>query len=378
MIPPLAAFPRKILMTTDTVGGVWTYALELCRALLESGTRVVLVTMGPPARAEQREQVAALPNVRLEESNFLLEWMSEPWDDLQKAGEWLLKLEAKHRPDIIHLNGYVHAALGWRAPVIVVAHSCVYSWWHAVKGAPPPPEWRKYHRAVSAGLHAADLVVAPSDAMAGAIARHYPLRHRPQTIPNGRAPENFHPCAKKEPMILSAGRLWDEAKNIASLAEIAPQLPWPVTVVGEQASPLQSHPAALPNLITLGRRPAGEVADLMARAAIYALPARYEPFGLSALEAALSGCALVLGRIESLTSIWGDAALFVDPEDPAQLRDTLQRLIQYPSQRRALARKATARAQTFTTRRMAERYLAAYQSLLAPLPNPSPRLVTST
>ncbi len=30
------------------------------------------------------------------------------------------------------------------------------------------------------------------------------------------------------------------------------------------------------------------------------LPARYEPFGLSVLEAALSGCALVLGDIPSL------------------------------------------------------------------------------
>ena len=63
----------------------------------------------------------------------------------------------------------------------------------------------------------------------------------------------------------------------------------------------------------LGRLSAGELADWYARAAIYALPARYEPFGLSALEAALSGCALVLGDIPSLREIWGDAALFVPP-----------------------------------------------------------------
>ena len=52
----------------------------------------------------------------------------------------------------------------------------------------------------------------------------------------------------------------------------------------------------------------------MGRAAIYALPARYEPFGLSILEAALSGCALVIGDIPSLREIWADAALFV-PSD---------------------------------------------------------------
>ena len=59
------------------------------------------------------------------------------------------------------------------------------------------------------------------------------------------------------------------------------------------------------------------------RAAIYALPARYEPFGLSALEAALSGCALVLGDIPSLREVWGDAAVFVPPDDAGGLRDAL-------------------------------------------------------
>ena len=53
----------------------------------------------------------------------------------------------------------------------------------------------------------------------------------------------------------------------------------------------------------------------MARAAIYALPARYEPFGLTALEAGLSGCALVLGDIPSLREVWGETACFVPPDD---------------------------------------------------------------
>jgi glycogen(starch) synthase len=45
------------------------------------------------------------------------------------------------------------------------------------------------------------------------------------------------------------------------------------------------------------------------------LPARYEPFGLSVLEAALSGCALVLGDIASLREVWGGAACYVRPGD---------------------------------------------------------------
>ncbi|MEB3829625.1 glycosyltransferase [Phormidium sp. CCY1219] len=57
-----------------------------------------------------------------------------------------------------------------------------------------------------------------------------------------------------------------------------------------------------------------ELSHWYARAAIYAFPARYEPFGLSVLEAALSGCALVLGDIPRLREMWGDAAVFANPD----------------------------------------------------------------
>jgi hypothetical protein len=36
-MPPENSQPKRILMTTDTVGGVWSYSLELARALGEYG-----------------------------------------------------------------------------------------------------------------------------------------------------------------------------------------------------------------------------------------------------------------------------------------------------------------------------------------------------
>ena len=49
---------RRILLTTDTVGGVWTYSFDLAGALGKIGIETVLVTMGPAADAEQRAAVA--------------------------------------------------------------------------------------------------------------------------------------------------------------------------------------------------------------------------------------------------------------------------------------------------------------------------------
>jgi hypothetical protein len=39
---------KKVLMTADTVGGVWTYALELAAGLGEHGVEVAIATMGAP------------------------------------------------------------------------------------------------------------------------------------------------------------------------------------------------------------------------------------------------------------------------------------------------------------------------------------------
>jgi glycosyltransferase involved in cell wall biosynthesis len=99
----------------------------------------------------------------------------------------------------------------------------------------------------------------------------------------------------------------------------------------------------------------------MSHAAIYALPARYEPFGLSVLEAALSGCALVLGDIPSLRELWGDAALFVDPDDHDTLATTITWLTEDAPMRRALSARARHVALRFTPARMATGYLEVYE-----------------
>jgi glycosyltransferase involved in cell wall biosynthesis len=103
-----------------------------------------------------------------------------------------------------------------------------------------------------------------------------------------------------------------------------------------------------------------DLASWLARAAIYALPARYEPFGLSALEAALSGCALVLGDISSLRENWDGAAVFVPPDDHNRLEAALRRLMEHGEQRESFALLAANRAREFTQSRMVSDYLNVY------------------
>src|ERR1043165_5513913 len=65
---------------------------------------------------------------------------------VKSAGDWLLHLASRLCPDVIHLNGYAHASLPWRGPILVVGHSCVFSWWQAVHGNEPDAAWHRYQR----------------------------------------------------------------------------------------------------------------------------------------------------------------------------------------------------------------------------------------
>jgi glycogen synthase len=368
----------RVLMTADAVGGVWTYCLHLAGALARLGVTVDLAVMGPPPDQAQRANAARIARLTLWTASFRLEWMEGGVEDIVRSGQWLLALAARTAPDVVHLNGYAHGALPFPAPKIVVAHSCVLSWWQAVHGCAPPAAWDDYAAAVRDGLAGADRVIAPSAEMLRALDRHYGPRAVPSSvIANGLGPVRGR-RARKRPAVLAAGRLWDAGKNIAALAAAAPAIPWPVMVAGDVA--VEGTPASPPSTADgvryLGRLDAKAMTTAYRKATIYALPARYEPFGLSVLEAAQHGCALVLGDIPSLRENWTGAALFVHPDDIEGLGRTIRAVISETRTQRAMARRARRRARKLSLRKMCRATLEVYEQTTGQGSRPSPGPLT--
>lgn len=354
----------RILMTTDTVGGVWTYSTELTRALGKRNIEVVLAAMGGRATKGQLRTLRGISGLEYHESTYKLEWMENPWEDVAAAGEWLLGLQRQSNAHLAHINGYAHAALRWDIPVVAVGHSCVYSWFHWVEKHSPPCEWESYRARVRIGLGAADCVVCPTHAMLHDLKSFYGPFRRNRVIANGRSSHDFIP-GQKEHFIFGAGRLWDRAKNMELLAVIAPRVPWPIMVAGSATHP-SGGDVELCNVKMLGQLDAERMGHCLSRASIYAAPARYEPFGLCALEAGLAGCCLVLGDIPSYREVWGESALFVSPDDPEAWTEALVKLIRNPSLRMALAGAARERALQYGPEQMAQSYHELYHRLLSP------------
>jgi glycosyltransferase involved in cell wall biosynthesis len=220
-----------------------------------------------------------------------------------------------------------------------------------VKQSPLPAEWDRYRYVVGKSLNAASVLVTPTQALLTSLRNAWSVDFTNAiVIPNGVDPAQFQ-MIDKEPLVLSVGRFWDEAKNIQALDAVAPSIDWPVYLAGEVDVRSKCR--------LLGHLRSSELANWYARAAIFVSTAKYEPFGLAILEAAMSGCALVLSDIPSLRETWSGSALFFQP---GKLVAALTELIRRPALRAQLQDQALRRSRRFTQSAMVARYTAAYQN----------------
>jgi glycosyltransferase involved in cell wall biosynthesis len=350
-------------MTADTIGGVWTFALDLCQALGSGGTDVTLVTMGRLPDAEQRAEAARNRRLSLVCTDYRLEWMDDCARDVAASQEFVLRLAQALRPDLVHANTYCHAALPYGVPVLLTAHSCVSTWWRACKETPIPAAYRTYSSWVAEAVARADLLVAPTRAFLQAFQSIHGRAKAQRVIRNGRAIAAGE-SVTKDGVVLAAGRLWDEAKNIDVLCRAARGSNLTIEIAGDSTSP-DGRPARFEHVTLLGRLAPDALLQRMARARVFAAPARYEPFGLSILEAAVGGCALVLGDIPTLRELWDGAALFVPPDDATAWRHALSGLVADPARAAHAGMRARAHARHYSREAMAAGYLTAYAALLS-------------
>ena len=358
-----------ILVTADTVGGVWSYARELVSGLVRRGIRVTLVSFGDIPRAEQTEWMDGLPGLDYHPTAFKLEWMQDCESDLAASAEYLESIIRESKPDLLHLSQFYYGALRCNVPRIVVAHSDVVSWWMEVRQQEPlESDWTRWYRAVvSRGIAKANAVVAPSKWMLEQVSKHYVTPVWGSVIYNGRSPLLFNPHMSKDELIVTVGRIWDSGKNAGLLLQ--EQMPAPVTIAGSERHP-ESKGSAFgekehrPNIHFEPRQNEKQLCQLFARAPIYAATSRYEPFGLAPVEAALSRCAIVASDIAPFRELWTGAAVFFRNNDARSLCEALESLVSGPELCQQYANLAYNHArQKFNAERMVDEYLKVYQSL---------------
>ncbi len=340
----------SMLLTTDAVGGVWQYTCALAQALRQQGVDCHIAVLGPPPSAALLSEASSIP---VTITGLKLDWLASTPDELHRAAILIEELALACRATTLHLHSPAYAEPACRLPQIAVVHSCVASWWRALRTAPMPADfvWRK--NLLRQGMNAAQAIVAPSAAFAAEIELIYDIV--PEVVHNG-IPNPAAVSADRELDVLAAGRAWDEAKGFEILDMAAQKIPAPVRIAGPLSGP-QNQSFRPRHLQVLGMLDRAGMLQAQRRAGIFVAPSRYEPFGLAVLEAATLATPLVLSDIPIFRELWHDAAVFVDPRDSQAWTRTLTDLLQDRTRRGELGQAAQKRAGRYTARNMARRTL---------------------
>ncbi len=356
----------RLLLTADAVGGVWTHAVELAAGLSAAGVTTTLATLGPAPTPRQIAAAELYPGVTVAPTGLPLDWLARSPGEISHAAEALAAFARAASADVVHLHSGAYALASYDAPVIVSCHSCLATWWAAMHGGEPPADFQWRTAATAHGYVAADRLVAPTAAFAAATRTTYELAEEPAVVPNGigDAPPD-EAVAPGVPQVFTAGRLWDEAKNLATLDSAARGIAAPFEAAGALTSPDGAAAIRLEAIRPLGHVGADDVRARLARRPIFASAARYEPFGLAALEAARAGCPLVLSDIPTLRELWDGAALFSAPDDAGGFAGLINALLEAPEERARLGALARRRARRFTRGAMTSGMLRLYRDALA-------------
>lgn len=114
-------------------------------------------------------------------------------------------------------------------------------------------------------------------------------------------------------------------------------------------------------VIIPGWTTAGELKWLYQNAAAYVLPSFSEGFGLPGLEAMAHGCPLASSNATCLPEIYGDAALFFNPNDVEDMAMKIERLLNDQGFAKELVAREAAQLKKYSWERMAEQTIEIYQ-----------------
>jgi glycosyltransferase involved in cell wall biosynthesis len=107
-----------------------------------------------------------------------------------------------------------------------------------------------------------------------------------------------------------------------------------------------------------------ELSRLYQAASVFLFPSLEEGFGIPVLEAMAAGVPVVTSNVSSMPEVGGEAVLYVNPHDPADIAAKASVAVEDSALREQLSAKGVVRAAEFTWQRTAERTLAVYNEIL--------------
>jgi alpha-1,3-rhamnosyl/mannosyltransferase len=262
--------------------------------------------------------------------------------------------------DVIH---YLHAAYPAQPPRCPVMINVLDAIPWVVPGyrLPEPYPWLE-QRAV----RRADLVLTLSESARTDIERVLDVPHEKIRITYLGAPALDPKPSPKEPYFLFVGGT-EKRKNLGAVLEAFASLDgFELRVVGKHnPSPIHDERREQDGVRWLGHISEAELAELYRHATALVFPSRYEGFGLPVLEAMARRTPVIASSSSSIPEVARGAAILVDPDDIAGLRDAMLRVAAEAGLREEMTMRGAEVVSGFSWDETARATTAAYEELAA-------------
>lgn len=367
----------RIVLNTGAIGetgmsGIGHYTATLVRGLLRCRTAETLTLLG------------GTPSLQA----LLAGDHGDRWLAVQPATELWEHLEL---PEVLKDEGaalYHNPAFGLpllkSCRYVATVHDCIP---RLLPELASPALCRFFQQWAPAWLARADHLICDSQHTVHDLTHFYGLPPERMTVVYQAVHEVFRPAAPEavvslrkrlgldRPYLLVVGRV-ELRKNVAGILEAFrllrdTDLPSHLLVLaGPRDADAHDPEGVLPpegrqgDILVTGYLPDEDLAALYTGAAVFCFPSFYEGFGRPVLEAMNCGAPVVASRTSSVPEVGGDACLYINPYDPADLAQALYRVLADAALQAALRARSLARGAEFTLERMGRDTLGVYRRVL--------------
>ncbi len=366
-----------IQLTSERLGGGWTYSINLLRGLETVARDHELIVLASQKIAQR---------IGCERAH-LLTFDVEIEDRIQRVSWEHLKLPRivkSIRPDVFHGPANT-LPLQLSCPSVMTIHDFYHLY------CPEYLSWLRRHYltvVIPRSLRSATRIIADSASTKQDAIRfaHVPAEkietiylgglNEDELLGSHRSAETLDKFGITSPYILSVGSSLPH-KNLARLikafARVSRQIPQELIFVGETfrygdalralaESELESQHGRVRHLGFVTKQ---ELVALYRKADAFIFPSLYEGFGIPALEAMQSGCPVIASRLSSLPEVGGNAVEYFDPLNIEDMAESILRVASDSTLRSSMRERGYMQSRKFSWQKTALETFSVYRKAIS-------------
>lgn len=272
------------------------------------------------------------------------------------------------KSDLVHFPHFFVPIL-WRGKYIVTIHDLIKHYSTSLSSTTRNPlvyfvKQLGYRLSIWNAINFSQNIIVPTNYWKKEIANHFNVSQDKIMVTYEAVSSKFKKgdLLKEKPFLLYVGNLYPH-KNVPLLIQAAEKLKIKLKIVCAR-SVFENRLPKSDFVEYLGRVSDKDLTSLYKSALCFVFPSKIEGFGLMGLEAMTAGCPVLAANASCLPEVYGDAAIYFDPNDLNDLISKIKLIISDQKLRQILIAKGRLQVKKYSWTKMAKQTWEIYQNVL--------------